>query len=89
MRIFKHKHFNKWAKSEKITNKQLMTTIEEMNKGHYEVNLGGFLFKKRVPRSGQGKRSGYRTLILFKRGKLAFFVYGSALIAQDEISEVK
>lgn len=78
MQVFKNKFFSKWAASEKILDGQLKATIDEMNDGRYEVNLGGFLYKKRLPRQGQGKSGGFRTLVIFKKGDLAFFVYGFA-----------
>lgn len=40
--------------------------------------LGGGLIKQRVPRPGGGKSGGYRTLILFRPGTLAVFVFGFA-----------
>lgn len=67
MRIFKHKIFAKWAKDEGIDNSILREAILEVNAGLFEVNLGAGLYKKRVARLGQGKRSGYRTLIAFKQ----------------------
>ncbi|MDR1468123.1 MAG: type II toxin-antitoxin system RelE/ParE family toxin [Spirochaetaceae bacterium] len=36
--------------------------------GNFDANLGGFVYKQRVARKGQGKRGGYRTIVLFKRG---------------------
>ena len=32
--------------------------------------------RNRIARPGQGKSRGYRTIILFRRGSKAFFVYG-------------
>ena len=38
--------------------------------------LGGYLYKKRVALPGRGKRGGVRTLVAFRRGSSAFFIYG-------------
>jgi hypothetical protein len=38
--------------------------------------LGSGLFKKRIARPGQGKRSGFRTLVATNRGDQWFFVFG-------------
>jgi hypothetical protein len=43
-----------------------------------DANLGGGVIKQRVARDGEGKSGGFRTLILFKIGNRAFFVYGFA-----------
>ena len=45
------------------------------------------MYKQRIARDGQGKRSGYRTIVLFKRGARAFFVYGFAKSELDNIAD--
>jgi hypothetical protein len=40
------------------------------------LTLGSGLFKKRIARPGQGKRSGFRTLIATNQGDRWFFVFG-------------
>jgi hypothetical protein len=47
-------------------------------KGQIDADLGGEVIKQRVARPGQGRSRGYRTIILFRRGARAFFVYGFA-----------
>jgi hypothetical protein len=43
-----------------------------------DTDLGGGVIKQRIARPGQGKSSGYRTIIFFRRGERAIFVYGFA-----------
>ncbi len=78
MKIYKHRHFQQWAKSEKITDKALKNAVAEMNDGLHDGNLGSGLYKKRVAMPGQGKRGSYRTLLAFKNDEKAFFVYAYA-----------
>ena len=40
------------------------------------ADLGGEVIKQRIARPGHGRSKGYRTIILFRRGAKAFFVYG-------------
>ena len=47
-----------------------------MANGLFEAALGGNLLKKRIARSGQGKRGGLRTLVATNTGGLWFFVCG-------------
>ena len=52
------------------------------------------MIKQRVGRSGQGRSDGYRTLIAFRFGDLAFFIYGFAKnerenIGQDELASFR
>lgn len=86
MRIFKYKLFHQWAKHENLSDKALKSAIEEMEKGLFDANLGSGLYKKRVARKDQGKRSGYRTLIAFKQDDKTFFVYSFAKNERENIS---
>lgn len=42
------------------------------------ADLGGGLLKKRIARSGQGKRGGFRTLVATNKEDRWIFVYGFA-----------
>jgi len=55
--------------------------------GQIDANLGHEVIKQRVSRPGQGKSRGYRTIILFRRGAKAFFVYGFAKSQRANISD--
>lgn len=60
----------------------------------WKASLGGEVIKQRIARPGQGKSKGYRTIILFRRGAKAFFVYGyskgqRANIGADEEHQFK
>ncbi len=41
-----------------------------------DADLGGGVIKQRIARKGGGRSGGFRTVVLFRRGELAFFVYG-------------
>lgn len=62
-----------------------MKEVERAEKGQIDANLGGGVIKQRIARQGQGKSGGYRTIILFRRGDKAFFVYGFAKSTLDNI----
>lgn len=76
MRILKNKPFSQWAKKLKITDKILVTAINEMANGLYEANLGGHIYKKRLPLGHKGKSGGARTIVAFKVNDKAIFIYG-------------
>lgn len=46
--------------------------------GQVNADVGGDVIKQRIARPGQGKSGGYRTIIFFKCGTRAVFVYGFA-----------
>ena len=76
MIIYKTRWFNRWAHKQDLDDLSLCTAVDEMIAGLYDADLGGGLFKKRIARSGQGKRSGFRTLIATNKGNRWIFVFG-------------
>lgn len=91
MRIFKTKIFSKWAKPQNINDDSLKKAVIELCQGKSDGDLGGYIYKKRVAREGQGKSGGYRTIVAFKFEDNAFFVYGFAKSdkANLDIKELK
>ena len=49
--------------------------------------MAGGVIKQRIARANEGKSGGYRSIILFRKGALAFFVYGFAKSEQDNIDK--
>lgn len=82
MIIYKTRWFDRWARKQDLDDLSLCKAVEEMLAGLYDADLGGGLFKKRIARSGQGKRGGFRTLLPIREityGRLRqrwFFVFG-------------
>ena len=72
----KNKPFSQWAKKLKITDKILVTAINEMANGLYEASLGSHIYKKRLPLGHKGKSGGARTIVAFKVNDKAIFIYG-------------
>tara|TARA_B100000745_G_scaffold273603_1_gene202081 strand:+ start:385 stop:759 length:375 start_codon:yes stop_codon:yes gene_type:complete len=86
MRIFKNKAFSKWAAKEGLDDDALRAAVDEMERGLIDADLGGHVVKKRVAVGGRGKSGGVRTLLAYKVGDKAFFVYGFAKNARANIS---
>ena len=87
--ILKRKDFARWQTKEHLTDTALCKAVKEMEKGLIDADLGGFLYKKRVARSGSGKSGGYRTLLSARLGNRYVFLHGFAKndranITQDE-----
>ena len=76
MRIFKSRWFQHFARKEGITDAVLREAVARAEKDQIDADLGGEVIKQRIARPGQGKSNGYRTIILYRRGAKAFFVYG-------------
>jgi len=86
MRIFKNTAFTKWAEKEGLNDDALQIAVDEMERGLIDADLGGHVVKKRVAVGGRGKRGGVRTLLAYKSGDKAFFMYGFAKNARANVS---
>lgn len=86
MRVFKNKVFSKWAAKEGLVDVVLLAAVDEMERGLIDADMGGHVVKKRVALVGGGKSGGVRTLLAYKTGNKAFFVYGFAKNARANIS---
>ena len=87
MRVAKTKAFARWADSDSLSDEALAAAVAEMNQGLVDAHLGGQVVKKRVAMPGRGKRSGARTLVAFRQGESAFFVYGFAKNERANIND--
>jgi hypothetical protein len=89
LRVFKTKWFARFARQEGLTDEKLAAAIQEIENGLNDGELGGGLVKKRIARSGAGKRGGYRTIVAFHAKKRAIFVYGFAKSAVDNLDALE
>lgn len=93
MRIYKTKWFHRWAAREGLTSVALRMAAVELERGLADA-LGGHVYKKRIGLPGRGKRGGARTLIAFRYGQAAFFMYGypkneRANVSHDELKALR
>jgi hypothetical protein len=86
MQAFKVKAFARWANREGLNDDALASAVIEMEHGLIDAKLGGQVVKKRVALPGRGKRGSSRTLVAFKQGEKAFFIYGFAKNERASIS---
>lgn len=86
MRIFKTRWLARFARKSRISDAMLVEAIRRAERGLIDADLGGGLIKQRVGREGQGRSGGYRTLIAFRAGDRAFFVFAFAKNDRDNIS---
>jgi len=85
MRVFKTRPFVRFAEREDISDKALCEAVGRAEAGRADADLGGGVIKQRIARPGQGKSGGFRSIVLFRRGTKAFFVYGFAMSDRDNI----
>jgi len=87
VRIFKSRWFQRFARRESIADAVLREAVARAEKGQIDADLGGGVIKQRIARPGQGRSKGYRSIILFRRGAKAFFVYGFAKSQRANIDD--
>lgn len=76
MKVLKRKDFARWQAGERLPDAVLCKAVREMESGLIDADLGGFLYKKRIARPGNGKSGGYRTLLSARVGSRYVFLYG-------------
>lgn len=83
---FQNAWFGRFARREKISADALWNAIERAENGQIDADLGGGVIKQRIARPGEGKSKGYRSIVLFRKGELSFFVYG---FSKSELGNIR
>ena len=76
MRVFKNAWFGRFARKRKISEEVIWDAVDRAEKGLVDADLGGGVIKQRIARPGEGKSKGYSSIVLYRKGDKAFFVYG-------------
>jgi len=74
--VYKSKIFARFARKARISDADLWKAVRLAEDGGVDADLGGGVIKQRIARAGQGKSGGSRSIILFRKGDRAVFVYG-------------
>ena len=77
-RILKNRWFDKFARKEGIEDAALIAAVLRAEAGLLDADLGGGVVKQRVARQGEGRSGGFRTILFFRQGRRAVFVFGFA-----------
>ena len=86
MKVYKIKHFAKWATEVGLADAVLYDSVEEMARGLIDADLGGGVVKKRIALPGMGKSGGARTLLATNFGSSWIFLVGFTKGERDNIS---
>jgi len=87
MKKLSTKWFKKWSRKVSLSNQDLFETIQNLESGLSVSDLGGNLYKVRVKREHSGKSAGFRTIIVFRSGDKAIFIYGFGKNEKDNINK--
>lgn len=86
-RVFKTRTFARWSRKSGLPDRTLLTAVAEISAGLVDAELGGNVYKKRVPMPGRGKSGGARVLIATQLGERWFFLYGFAKNERDTVDD--
>ena len=84
-RSLKTKGFARFARREGLLDSALCLTVQEMERGLVDADLGGGVVKQRLSRPGQGTSGGYRAIVVFRRRRRAVFVFGYAKSSRSTV----
>ncbi len=85
MRIFLTRWTARFVRREGMDAAGIVEAVARAERGFVDADLGGGLIKMRVARSGQGRSGGFRTMLAFKSGDRAVFLYAFAKSERENI----
>lgn len=86
LRIWKSRGFARAARKEGVNDRALLAAAEEIEAGLVDAWLGGCLLKKRLARSGGGKRGGFRLIVTYRQQERLVFLFMFGKSERDNIS---
>jgi len=84
--IYANRWFAKFAAKEKISDATLADAVHRAQSGLIDADLGHGLIKQRIARQGGGRAGGYRSILIFRSGQRAIFVFAFAKNAKANLS---
>ena len=78
--------FDRWRRKARIADETLRAAVDEIQAGLVDADLGGGLYKKRIPLPGRGKRGGARTLLATNLAGRWIFLRGFAKNERADIT---
>ena len=89
MQVYATAEFVKFASKQKIADAALCEAVARADRGLIDADLPGPLIKQRVARPGQGRSGGYRTILAYRSGQRAIFLYGFPKNAKANLSRAE
>lgn len=85
MRVFQTKVFARFARKQRVNDRDLIEAVERAEQGLIDAALGGGLIKQRVAGPGSGRSGGYRVVIALRTKDRAIFIHGFAKSDQANV----
>ena len=87
LRIFVTRTFDRLARKSGLDDQALLDAVNRAEQGLVDAHLGHFLIKQRIARTGEGRSGGYRTIIAYRKGDVAVFIFAFAKSDQENLSD--
>ncbi|MFI3272892.1 MAG: type II toxin-antitoxin system RelE/ParE family toxin [Pseudomonadota bacterium] len=87
--IYKTRTFSRWMRKTPLEDHALFLAIQEMEQGLVDADLGGGVYKKRVPLPNRGKSGSTRTIIATNRSGRWFYLFGFEKGERDNITKTE
>ena len=76
MDAFETRWFRKWSEKKGLQDDDLLDAVDRTTTGPGAADLGGSLYKIRIAKNGRGRSGGFRTILIYRKGKRSLFIYG-------------
>jgi hypothetical protein len=89
LRILRPRDFAKRAAKLNVTDGNLIEAISRAERDLIDAQLGLALIKQCIPRDGQGRSGGFRSIIAYGRGEIAIFLHLSAKNTEANLTKAE
>lgn len=94
MKVCFPRSFQRDASKQGVDDKDCIAAIERAERGLIDADIGAGLIKQRIPRQNMGAARGARSIIFYRRGKVAIFLHlfpksAKANLTPSELNEYR
>jgi hypothetical protein len=89
MKLLITKEFARLARKNDVSDADLRDAVRRAENGLIDAQIGANLIKQRVAREGGGKSGGLRTIVFYKAGDRAVFLFLFAKSQQADLSTLE
>lgn len=89
MRIYANRWFAKFAAKEKRSGAALVEAVDRAKSGLIDADFGSGLIKQRIARQGADRSGAYRSILIFRSGERAIFVFAFAKSGKANLNGVQ
>jgi hypothetical protein len=86
MKVFKTRTFHRFCLKSGVSDANLCDAIARLLRGQVDAELGSGLVKQRIARPNEGRSGGFRSVIVYLKGRSATFAFGFAKNERANIS---